>query len=277
VQGLGGTRLNDVIRAYQRKTLSEKYKMISLFVQREKLSKSFEHQVLATSGLHSAKKILFIIHDPPEIFAQPDPLDNHVESHNAWLTDGVLPYIDWAITSKFGILDVNMPMHISRPDDTHPFTSRPNETELQLQLKDLVCYLWDNYLESYDSTDIILMGVGDSYLGVKMLLTNRDCKSKIRGILNFVSGSLRPIKSETDPYLSSWYKNHSRVYVANDHACWDDEEYARKVRKNRFGMVVRSQEVGLNRMMGVHRDEACEWARGMVGDREDETEDELKL
>jgi histone deacetylase 6 len=64
VQELDGVRLNDVIRAYQRRVLSQQYKMISLFVQRDKLSRSYENQVLATQGLHFAKKILFIIHDP---------------------------------------------------------------------------------------------------------------------------------------------------------------------------------------------------------------------
>lgn len=64
IQAVGGVRLNDVIRAYQRKTLANQYKMVSLFVQRERLSKSFEDQVLVTRRLFDAKRILFIIHDP---------------------------------------------------------------------------------------------------------------------------------------------------------------------------------------------------------------------
>lgn len=53
------------------------------------------------------------------------------------------------------------------------FVERPTEAELQEQTKELVCYLWDNYLEVAETYDVVLMGVGDSYLGVKMLLTNR--------------------------------------------------------------------------------------------------------
>jgi histone deacetylase 6 len=64
VQGMGGVRMNDVIRAYQRKVLWQKHKMVSLYVQREKLSRSFEDQVLVTPGLHAAKKIFLIVHDP---------------------------------------------------------------------------------------------------------------------------------------------------------------------------------------------------------------------
>lgn len=38
----------DVIRSYQSKTLYDRHKMVNLYVFREKLSKSFENQVLAT-------------------------------------------------------------------------------------------------------------------------------------------------------------------------------------------------------------------------------------
>ena len=52
-------------------------------------------------------------------------------------------------------------------------TERANEAELAQKINELVCYLWDNYLEGFESNDIVLMGVGYSYLGVKMLLTGR--------------------------------------------------------------------------------------------------------
>ena len=55
------------------------------------------------------------------------------------------------------------------------------------------------------------------------------------------------------------------MYVASDHACWLDEEYAQRVKKNRFGKVKKSDEVGLNRMMKRHMEEACEWMLKCVG------------
>ncbi|KAI9744242.1 MAG: Histone deacetylase hda1 [Claussenomyces sp. TS43310] len=262
----GTARLNDVIRAYQRKILFTHHKMITLYVQRDRLYKSFEDQVLVTPGISAAGRILFIIHDPPELLAHPDPVSNRIESHNAWLTDGVMPYIDRAIANGFGILDINMPMHLTSVENgRHGFAERPTEAELQNQTKELVCYLWDNYLEVCETYDIVLMGVGDSYLGIKMLLTSRDCKFKFRSVVNFVSGNLRPIKSETDSELSSWYKHHSQVFVASDHACWDNEEYVRKIKKSRFGTVIRSKEAGLNRMMAAHFDEAFSFILKSVG------------
>ncbi|KAH8820591.1 histone deacetylase [Xylogone sp. PMI_703] len=276
LQRRGAERLNDVIRTYQRRILSQKYNMISLYIQRDKLSRSFEDQVLVTPNLPSAKKILLIIHDPPELLATPDPFNNRVEPHNAWVSDGVLPYIDWAVANGYGVLDVNVVMHETGREDDNPFLQRPKEEVLQSQLKDLICYLWDNYFETYSAQSIVLMGVGDSYLGIKQLLINRDSKAKVAGCVAFVSGSLRPVKSETDPSLSTWYKTHSLIYVSPDHACWSDEESARKVRKNRFGRVVMSEEVGLGRMMSRYLVDATSWIAEKVGEREDadETEEE---
>ena len=48
-----------------------------------------------------------------------------------------------------------------------------DEYKLSEQIKTIICYLWDNYLQIYDPEEIFLMGVGNAYLGVKMLLINR--------------------------------------------------------------------------------------------------------
>ena len=130
-----------------------------------------------------------------------------------------------------------MPHHISQPTDTDPFIPKATDNAVQERTKELLCYLWDNYFEINPNSSITLIGVGDAYLGIKQLLISRDVKSKIASILSFVAGSLRPIKSDIDPYLSTWYKANSRIYVSPDHACWNDEESKRKVARSRFGGV----------------------------------------
>jgi histone deacetylase 6 len=64
LQQRGTDRISDLIRTAEKSILGEKYNMIPLYVQRSKLSRSFDNQVLATPELHKARKILLIIHDP---------------------------------------------------------------------------------------------------------------------------------------------------------------------------------------------------------------------
>ncbi len=45
---------------------------------------------------------------------------------------------------------------------------------MQNQIQELICFVWDNYLQLSDAAEhIFLMGVGNAYLGVKLLLTSR--------------------------------------------------------------------------------------------------------
>lgn len=108
-----------------------------------------------------------------------------------------------------------------------------------------------------------------------------DCKMKVSGVVNFVTGSLRPIRSDTDERLSAWYKENSRVYVSKDHSCWTDPKLQGKVRKKRFGMVLHSPAATLNGMMKEHAKEVQDWiaARSFelprLGTGGDSTEDEV--
>lgn len=45
---------------------------------------------------------------------------------------------------------------------------------MEADIRELMCYLWDNYLQLYNAEKIFIMGVGYAYIGVKMLLLNRS-------------------------------------------------------------------------------------------------------
>lgn len=173
VTSADSTRLDKIVRAYQVNELATRHKMRPISVLRERLYKVFERQVLATKQLYTASKILVVIHDPPELLAQPDAKDTSLELHNAWLKDTVMPYINWAVENKYGVIDINVRMDGNRTDDRLAWNDRLDDEELQDLLKELLCFLWDNHLEISEATDIVLMGVGNSYMGIRQLLMNR--------------------------------------------------------------------------------------------------------
>ena len=47
------------------------------------------------------------------------------------------------------------------------------EKAQQAQIQELICYLWDNYIQLIDADDLFIMGVGNASIGVKALLVNR--------------------------------------------------------------------------------------------------------
>ncbi|KAF3766385.1 Arginase/deacetylase [Cryphonectria parasitica EP155] len=271
-----GKRLTDVLRTSQLVEFAEKFDMYPLYIQREALFRTYDNQVLVSRNIESAKNILVILHDPPELLGQPDSLNNTIPSGNAWVVDQTPKFVEWAVSKDFGIMDINVPRF---PPNSQHYIHQSDEARLQAEIRELVCYLWDNYLQLYDG-DLFIMGVGFAYIGIKILLLNRtniDCKFKFSGVINFVNGPLRPIKSDVDEHLSTWYKHNSRVFVASNHLCWLDAGYESKTRKKRFGTVIRSPEKGLNAMMRRHAEEVQEfiWERRVTSEGDTTEEDPM--
>jgi histone deacetylase 6 len=102
-------------------------------------------------------------------------IDLQFQAHIFSQSDSVASYIEWAHKEGFGVIDANIPKYITQPEDIQPFEPRASEKDLSGQILDLVYYIWDNYLQLYENADdIFLMGVGNAYLGVKLLLQGRS-------------------------------------------------------------------------------------------------------
>jgi histone deacetylase 6 len=63
-QSAKSQRLHDFVRAAQKEVLMMKHHMVPLYIQKEKLHRTFENQVLVTPTIDTASKVLIIIHDP---------------------------------------------------------------------------------------------------------------------------------------------------------------------------------------------------------------------
>lgn len=173
---LPSTGFETVVGDYRQTQLAREHNMYPLYIHRTKVNESFSGRVLTTPNSKMAKSVLIIIHDPPELLAMPDPYDNRVIPANSYVIDGVKNYIDWGIKEGYAILDISSPMKLVKPEpkpEESPWQASPTEPELQEQLRELVCYVYDNFIEGWIADNMVLMGVGESYVGVKMLLTHR--------------------------------------------------------------------------------------------------------
>ncbi|GLA28908.1 histone deacetylase hda1 [Aspergillus niger] len=274
--GLFTDRLHDVIRAYQSKQLYDNYKLTSLFIYRTAISRSFENQVLASSNYHQAVPLVVIFHDPPEIMGLPHPVTNKLEAHNCWLADVMKDYIGWIVSKGYAVIDVNIPKHVTIDPSSGKYEeedeNRPTATE------ELAGYLWDNYIEPSEATEIFFMGVGNAFYGVANLLINRETLYKrVNSVVSFVAENpVRAIASHTQVWLSRWYKDNSLVFVSHTHGVWNNVETRRKPSK-RYGQLVQSPKASLSEMLMHHKEEVYQWIseRADVQDSE-ETEDEKK-
>ena len=91
-----GERMHDVIREWQAKHYWDKYRMNSLYVFRNELSKSFKDQILATPNFDTKDSLLVIFHDPPEVIGMPDATTGKIELHNTWVVCSSLCFFIWS-------------------------------------------------------------------------------------------------------------------------------------------------------------------------------------
>jgi len=189
------SRLHDVIRIYQSKVLADKYSMYELTVMRpkERTSKSFEDQVLASPDYHT------------------------------FLLDSGSEYIEWAIKNDYGVIDANVPQHVTGLDDQN--------FDVQVHAQQLCCYLWDNYVGITDAKRVIIIGIGRAAGGVTHLLGVRaDCRTLVAGVCCFygdvdLRAVIPPVQGDG---LVEWYHENSLVYCSHDHNVWQQKKLRKK-------------------------------------------------
>ncbi|KAF2660148.1 hypothetical protein K491DRAFT_589511 [Lophiostoma macrostomum CBS 122681] len=266
-------RLHDVIREWQSKTFSETHQMMPLTIKRSGIAQTFEHNVIATPHFMDAHPLLVIFHDPPGVMNRADPITGRVELHNIWLTDASKSYIEWAIQDGFQVIDVNIPKVVDFEDDKGDF-ARSDDPELRGTLtRNLANYIWENYIEPNDATQVYLMGIGAAYLGlVDLLSLNENTTVEGTGVehlIGFVSETpVHSIKRTTDDSIANWFFAHSHIFVANSHNAWSPER--RRKPRRKYGQLVRSDYDDLNQMMESHRPEIQELLQQKRKDNEEE-------
>ncbi|KAI4096168.1 MAG: hypothetical protein LQ344_001231 [Seirophora lacunosa] len=145
LRSVSKSNTKDALRAYQKQQLCDEYDMIELSVFRDRLSKSFKHQVLATINYADAGPLLIIFHDPYHHQTGPEA----ARLADAEVYDTLNWYRDWAIKEGFAIIDVNFPNHIADSDDADEL-DYDKELEIAKHLAEraeLAIYLWENYIE----------------------------------------------------------------------------------------------------------------------------------
>ncbi|KAL5340649.1 hypothetical protein BJX70DRAFT_360823 [Aspergillus crustosus] len=267
-EGLWTDRLHDVIRSYQAKQLYDNYKLTSLYIYRTAISRSFENQVLASPNYNKANPLLVFFHDPPEIMGLPHPVTNRLEAHNCWLD-----YVQWAVSKNYGVIDVNIPKHVTTEPASGRFEdedeNRPTATE------ELAGYLWDNYIEPNEATEIFFIGIGNAFFGVANLLINRETLyQRVNGVVSFVAENpVRAVASHTQVWLSRWYRDNSLVFVSHSHGVWKTP--GRKPSK-RYGQLLESPKGGLSEMLMHHKEKVFEWIENRVEPPDSDATEEEK-
>lgn len=179
------------------------------------------------------------------------------------------------------MIDVNIPEFITpynedlNDHDARVSYSTTESDSARIEGEKLANYLYTNYIEPNDHVKIILMGVGNAFHAIAKLLSENDSVyQNITGVVGFISTNpVRPVGNQANPWITSWYRDNSLIFVANTHGLWRRAKDG-KISK-RYGDIHATPGDSVNDIMHFNQDKVKQWILDKIQD-DDATEDELE-
>lgn len=274
------------IRSYQAQQLFSNYSFISLPVidhPEYKLSTfSFdlpahvEDLVLASPEIHKRSTIVISIHDPPEVWANVNPVNGNIESSTSVVLEHPLTRVmkkvetelsnDGGSPNDVGYIDINIPSYTEAVASSLAQRSKegsdakssspvnPSNYNPTIFAQELLLWVWDNYLTYFpDLKKVVFVGFGDSYQSIVHLYAKRpsqEIKDVVKGTVVFVSRSnLKALVPVMDESMVDWYYQSSVIFASSKNSCWvstssalkngEAEEVAKRPRK-KYGRVLKA-------------------------------------
>lgn len=279
VYDLSGSRMlsfAEPVRAFQAQEVFLKHGFISLPVidQKDEKHPSFstdlpshlDDLVLASPDINECNTIVLSIHDPPEVWANINPLNGYIDSSTSVVLEHPLPKImervakelsSENVPDKVGYMDINVPSYtevmaaslLSRDSSGQ---KKPSNYNSIIFSQELLLWVWDNYLTYFPQLKkLVFVGYGDAYQSIVHLYAKRpsqEIKDLVQGTVIFVSRSiLKPLVPVMDESMVDWYYQNSVVFTSQLNPCWagtkDSDDGKRPRRK--FGRVLKSSADGL--------------------------------
>ena len=243
------TNTCEAIRAHQESVFESKYSFISLPIvdipRSDTDSSSYfstyvpslEDVVLASEDVYKSSTLVICIHDPPEIWANINPINGTIEGSASVVLEHPLTQIIEKIKQEqkinanleketIGYMDINIPSFLS----PIPFLKNQRDPSIPaynptIFSQELLLYIWDNYLAYFSHLQkVVFVGFGESYQAILHLYSKRssyDVKELVKGTVVFVNkSSLRPLVSSMDESMIDWYYKNSVIFTSYLNPCW---------------------------------------------------------
>lgn len=169
-------------------------------------------------------------------------------------------YVDWAVKHDFAVIDVNLPKHVTDIDDGAIGKDKQDFIGSKIaEATDLLTYVWDNYIELNDATQVFIVGTNTGHGAiVNFVKANEErAQERLTMAISFIEDvPLQSVRSSTDEGLTRWYYEHSLVFMSPGHAYWNSEVSQKPRRK--FGKIVQSSEGSISGMLTEHQDALVE-------------------
>lgn len=291
--------VSEPVRAYQFNELFNKYSFTNIpiipnFSDSEQ-TKSFttdipsnlEDVVIASPAIYDSTTVIITIHDPPDIWANLNPINGNIEGNSSVILEHPLTQIMEKVKKenasnsssqppqKVGYIDINIPSYqLSIPGGTS--LSQVSNYNPAIFSQELLLYIWDNYIAYFSNLKkVVFVGFGDAYQAIVHLYGKRpslEIKELVKGTVVFLNRSnLKALVPMMDESMIDWYYQNSVIFTSFANPCWsgsnatsrngtvDTSVDEGKRPRRKFGRVLKTSADGLYDVINEKFDEGMDF------------------
>lgn len=243
--------ISDPIRSFQANELFNNYKFVNLPIVASEaenlnpfttdLPPHLEDLIVASPDINSCPIIIVTVHDPPEVWANINPINGNIEGNSSVVLDHPLVQIierikkeqeaDEDIDQKIGYIDINIPsfsLPVAKTGSlalNHQSTAPASAYNPNIFSQELMLYIWDNYLSYFSQLKkMVFVGYGDAYQSIVHLYAKRssqEIKDLVKGTVVYVNRSnLKPLVPVMDESMVDWFYQNSVIFTSCLNPCW---------------------------------------------------------
>ncbi|KAL4078462.1 hypothetical protein V8B97DRAFT_1865803 [Scleroderma yunnanense] len=229
----------EILKGHRQYFLYTQYKMLQVPLM-PAYEERYGSQVMCTGDLLENETTIMFVHEFGNLRAELDGKAMcDVNLEHSYLIDFSKQLIAWVKAENYALLDVNL---FPRPFVTTPLPiNARSKAAVGSPGRDLLVYLWDNYVQLSNARNIVLVGHGQGCQALMELFQRRPANmiKYVNVVVQVVGTAKLPLISKDSDELRVWYSKNSIVIVHPQHPAFAPEG---KILK-RHGRVMKIDEV----------------------------------
>ncbi|KAJ7579149.1 histone deacetylase complex protein [Mycena floridula] len=217
----------EILKSHRQHFLFTNYDMMQVPLLTQDLEDRFSSQIMCTPDFFQSKTLVVLVHEFGNLRAElANSATCNLDLERSYLVysffilvvffdhpclqiDFSKELIAWVTQEKYSLLDVNL---CPKPAGTKAMKSTDKTG------RDILTYLWDNYIQMARPHRIILIGHGPGCQPMIRLLKQRSAGvTRDVSLIVQVVGHGEPPRAPVDENLRDWYAKHSAVFLPATH------------------------------------------------------------
>ncbi|KDQ57529.1 hypothetical protein JAAARDRAFT_686851 [Jaapia argillacea MUCL 33604] len=203
----------ELLKAHRRENLFRTHGMLEIPLVTQELVDRLGSQIMSTTDIMDNETMVVFAHEFGNIRAEIENTDTcNLNTEFSYMVDCSKELNAWIKSEKYSLLDVNL---LPKP---HQAAERQRRSVDELG-RDLMTYLWDNYISLSNAKRVVLIGQGPGCSAMMELMQQRSTRimKVVPLVVQVVGHGKIPATLREPEDLRKWYYKHSLVFIPKTH------------------------------------------------------------